>query len=105
MSRSLCSTLAWVSITPLGVPVEPEVYWRKASVSPEMSGLRQDWAASAGVASVAIHFSTAISGASSWSAPDSSRMVEVVRTKPASQSRAIARRRGRVRSSRIGSGG
>jgi hypothetical protein len=23
--------LAWVTITPLGLPVDPEVYWRKAS--------------------------------------------------------------------------
>ena len=39
--RELCSRLVCESITPLGVPVEPLVYWRKASVSPSISGRSQ----------------------------------------------------------------
>ena len=35
MARMLASRLAWVSTTPLGLPVLPEVYWMKA-----MSSLR-----------------------------------------------------------------
>ncbi len=37
---SLCSRLPWLTITPFGAPVEPEVYWRKASVSPSGAGSR-----------------------------------------------------------------
>ncbi len=38
MSSRLCRRLAWLSITPFGLPVEPEVYWRKARSSGVMSG-------------------------------------------------------------------
>src|SRR4051794_16225708 len=34
ISPRLCSRLACVSITPRGLAVEPEVYWRKASAAP-----------------------------------------------------------------------
>ena len=30
MARMLANRLAWVSTTPLGLPVLPEVYWMKA---------------------------------------------------------------------------
>ena len=30
MARRLASRLAWVSITPFGLPVLPEVYWMNA---------------------------------------------------------------------------
>ena len=39
INAELCTRLAWFSTTPLGVPVDPEVYCRKASVSPCMSGI------------------------------------------------------------------
>src|SRR5512132_1136180 len=43
----------YVTITPLGVPVDPEVYWRKASVSPVTAGPCQPASAPSGIASVA----------------------------------------------------
>src|SRR5215218_4567542 len=36
----LCRRLAWVSITPFGAAVEPEVYCRRASVLASTSGRR-----------------------------------------------------------------
>ena len=49
----LCSRLAWVTITPRGAAVEPEVYCRKARVRPAAPGSRQARAADASRASVA----------------------------------------------------
>src|SRR2546421_12669481 len=40
MRVKLCRRLPWVSITPFGIPVEPEVYWRKASVLLSTAGSR-----------------------------------------------------------------
>ena len=37
-TSSFTSRFRWLSITPLGRPVEPEVYWRKARVSVSMAG-------------------------------------------------------------------
>ena len=41
ISAELWTRLAWLSTTPFGVPVEPEVYCRNASVSPWTSGMVQ----------------------------------------------------------------
>ena len=38
IARTLASRLSWVSRTPLGWPVLPEVYWMKAGSSPPPSG-------------------------------------------------------------------
>ncbi len=45
--------MPWETITPLGVEVEPEVYWRKAIASPGSSGSRHSAASDAGISSVA----------------------------------------------------
>ncbi|CAM3855991.1 hypothetical protein COSO111634_27180 [Corallococcus soli] len=106
MSPRLCSRFACVSITPLGVPVLPDVYWRNASDSaPTSCGVRQSRSPPSASASVAIQCSARKSGACSKTKSDSSRMPDVVRTTDACASWMMARSRGRVRSSRIGSGG
>ncbi|MDC0685105.1 hypothetical protein POL72_45750 [Sorangium sp. wiwo2] len=105
MARSLAITFAWLTITPLGCPVEPDVYWRNASVSPEMSGARHAEAAPGSSASVAIQRSSESSGACARRASESEAISPVVSTNLAPASRAIARRRGRVRSSCAGFGG
>src|SRR6516225_2066164 len=38
ISSRLCSKLPWLSITPLGIDVEPEVYCKKARLSLEIAG-------------------------------------------------------------------
>src|SRR5216683_2290261 len=51
----LCTRLAWEIMTPLGALTEPEVYWRKATADPSVSG-RTHASGSAGSAiSVAMH--------------------------------------------------
>lgn len=42
IAASLASRLAWVTMTPLGSLVEPEVYWRNARSSGEVSGARHE---------------------------------------------------------------
>ncbi len=64
MSPRLCSTLAWLSITPLGLPVEPEVYCRKARPSRSTRGSRQASSMPGGSSSVASQCSRPSSGAS-----------------------------------------
>src|SRR5215207_8411761 len=59
----LCSRLAWVSITPFGAAVEPEVYCRRASVLAPTAGRRHLLAGSLQSSSVAIQRSDFISGA------------------------------------------
>ncbi|GMU11507.1 hypothetical protein ASNO1_77610 [Corallococcus caeni] len=105
ISDRLCSRFPCVSITPLGVPVLPDVYWRKASVSAVTAGARHAEASSGDRASVASHFTSRSSGACSNrnSAIDSTN--DVVNTTVARASWMMARSRGSVRSSREGSGG
>ncbi len=105
MSPRLCSRLPCVSRTPFGSPVEPDVYWRNASVSSAASGRRQPDSTPSGSASVATQRSAASSGACSKSASLMSWMKAVVSTTLARESRMMARSRGSVRSSRAGSGG
>ncbi len=96
--------LPWLSITPLGAPVEPDVYWRKARVSLRSGGLRQVGEPSAGV-SVESQVIASSSGASSKNAPAISRIVEVVSTTRGLASATMPRRRGRERARRLESGG
>ncbi|CAM3253095.1 hypothetical protein COSO111634_08375 [Corallococcus soli] len=105
MSPRLWTRLPCVSITPLGVPVEPDVYWRNASESDFSAGAFHPAAASFGTVSVATHFSPRSSGACSnrYSTIDSTN--DVVNTTVARASWMMARSRGSVRSSRMGSGG
>ncbi|CAM3968975.1 hypothetical protein COSO111634_30200 [Corallococcus soli] len=105
MASRLCSRLPWLSITPRGVPVLPDVYCRKASVSAVTSGRFHAASAPASSASVATHFSARSSGASVKRNSAIDRMTELVSTTVAPESAMSARRRGRVRSSRDGSGG
>ncbi len=105
MRDSLWSRLAWVSSTPLGSEVEPEVYWMKASESGVTSGGRHSCSTSGTSSSVATHRGAASSGAWRASPSISSRMALVVSTRVAWASRAMARSRGSVRFSRVGSGG
>lgn len=103
MTSSLWSRFPWVTTTPFGVPVEPDVYWRKATVSGDTSGRRH------GPGSVAVSLtsqrSSPSSGAAGRSAWASSRMNPVVSSVRAPQSDAIARNLGRLCSRRVGSGG
>ncbi|CAM3290549.1 hypothetical protein COSO111634_10385 [Corallococcus soli] len=94
-----------MSITPLGVPVEPDVYCRKASESGRREGRCQECAASAGSSSVATQRRAFSSGADSKRYSAMERMKEVVSTTVAWLSWMMARSRGRVRSRRAGSGG
>ncbi|CAM5544995.1 hypothetical protein SVIOM342S_03564 [Streptomyces violaceorubidus] len=41
MFSALCSRLPWLIITPLGSPVEPEVYWSTARVEWPVAGIVQ----------------------------------------------------------------
>ena len=105
MRWRLCSRLPWLSITPLGVPVEPEVYWRKASESPRSSGRFQPASAPWGSSSVATQRRPRSSGADSKSISAMEVMKDGASTTEAWASRMRASRRGRVRSRRVGSGG
>src|SRR5215207_1258844 len=68
--RWLLRRLPWLTITPLGAEVEPDVYCRKASVDPSMRGSRQCLAYWELTLSVVIQPSFFSSGAcsKSWSA-------------------------------------
>jgi hypothetical protein len=94
-----------VSITPLGRPVEPEVYCKNARVSSVMSGRAQAAPAEGSSSSVESHESAASSGA--WGINISAKLATkaVVSTKRGWASATMPRRRGRVRARRLGSGG
>ena len=105
MMAELWSRLPWVSSTPLGTAVEPEVYWMKASVPGVTSGGRHACSQPGSSASVATQRSEASSGAWLVSPSTRSRMELVVSTRVAWASSAMARSRGSVRCRRVGSGG
>ena len=52
MNRELCARLPWLTFTPLGRPVEPEVYWRKARS--DGSGSRGFQSSSSGAANASV---------------------------------------------------
>jgi hypothetical protein len=53
IAASLCSRFAWVTTTPLGALVEPDVYCRNATESPARGGCRHASGSPSGPASVA----------------------------------------------------
>ena len=89
----------------MGEPVEPEVYWRKASESAVTRGFFHAASPPASSVSVATQRSDFKSGALSKSTSTMEAMKEVVSTTVARESSMMARSRGSVRSSRAGSGG
>src|SRR5437660_9663370 len=54
MSVKLCRRLPCVSMTPFGIPVDPEVYWRKAIELLSTAGSRHTSARSLAISSVVI---------------------------------------------------
>ncbi len=90
INAELCTRLAWFSTTPLGVPVDPDVYCRKASVSPWMSGSCQRSSSPSGRWQVASQESSFRCGVSSISASMRPSTVSVVSATLASASSAIA---------------
>ncbi len=96
-----------MTITPLGVEVEPEVYWRKAGSSGPISGVRQSPPGSGSRASVASQSAAASSGTGPEWPPHRAATAEVVSTSRAPVSAVIdAQPRLRpVRPGRIGGNG
>ena len=91
MIRSeLWSRFSCDSITPLGMPVEPLVYCRKASVSPAMSGRSQRSAQPGSSSESTCQTRCSRLGAAARSPSKRSRTSRVVRATAASASAAIA---------------
>src|SRR5918997_3279110 len=88
----LCSRLPWVSITPFGTAVEPEVYCRKASVWAPTGGRRHLPAGSL-PSSVANQRSDFISGAYADRRSSLDKMRVVVSTTVAFELAAMVRSR------------
>src|SRR5919107_786105 len=97
----LCSRLPWVSITPFGAAVEPEVYCRKARVLAPISGRCQLPAGSL-LVSVAIQRSDFIPGAYADRRSSLDRIRVVVRATVGFESATIVRSRD---TDRLGRGG
>ncbi len=91
-----------MTITPLGSAVEPEVYCRKASVPRPEPGSRQPAAAAASSWSVASRRTAASSGTAAARPPSFAARSAVVSARAGRASRAMARRRGRLRLERGG---
>src|SRR5918998_6803653 len=100
----LCSRLPWVSITPFGAAVEPEVYCRKASVWAPTGGRRHLPAGSL-PSSVTNQRSDFISGADADRRSSLDKMWVVVSAAVAFESATIARSRDMDRLSRGGYAG
>src|SRR5688572_7832966 len=92
-------------MTPLGVPVDPDVYWRSAMASPLGGATRDAAMPPASSVSVAIQRAPAGSGAPGTKTGLADSIELSVNTKEIFASAAMARRRGRVRASLAGSGG
>ncbi len=105
MPAELCRRFAWLTTTPFGADVEPEVYWRKATESPSTAGARHSAERWPGRSSVESHRSAESSGATSKSTPAIDPISAVVSTTVACASATMAWRRGTVRARRMGSGG
>ena len=91
MIRSeLWSRFSCDSITPLGVPVEPLVYWRKASVSPLTSGRLQRSAQSSSSSASTFQSSFSRLGAAARRVSNRSSTSRVVSATDALASAAIA---------------
>ena len=105
MRSELCSRLACDTITPLGTPVEPEVYCRNARVSSSEPDGRQSVCSAVGTASTATHRSGGMSSISSVSARNLTSSAVTVNTTTACESCTIARTRGKLRALRGGYAG
>ena len=81
MASELCSRLRCVTITPLGACVLPEVYCKKARLSPVSSGLRQADSMPGSRLSVAIHCNESNSGTPAKRFVTSVKIFFVVSTK------------------------
>src|SRR5260370_840757 len=95
--RMLARRFACVRTTPFGVPVDPDVYWRKAMSSRGTDGSRHREAprAAAGIVSpVGSHLGARRPGASPKTASDIEQITELVSTTVAPASATIASRRG-----------
>ena len=104
-SVRLAKTFRWLTMTPFGVAVEPEVYWMKAIERSSSRGGVKSLAAPSGMSSVLSQRIVASAGASAHSTFLCGRSARGVSAAAASASPAIAWKRGRVRWSREGSGG
>src|ERR687897_1923426 len=100
----LCRRLPWVSFTPFGAAVEPEVYCRRASVLTPTSG-RRHLPAGTLPSSVANQRSDFISGAYADRRSSLDKMWVVVSAAVAFESATIARSRDIDRLSRGGGAG
>jgi hypothetical protein len=101
MSRWLWRTLACVTITPFGESVDPDVYWRRARVSPPTSGNTHAGSGPARTSSVVTISSAA---ASPSRRPTVSARAAVVRMTAGRASATIASRRARERRPPTGAG-
>ena len=99
IAASLCSMLPWVTATPLGSPVEPEVYCRKATVSAVMCGIVHESASASGDSSMATHWIGRARPSPSMPAASRSRSFAVVSARLLSASRSIPATRFMLRSS------
>ena len=86
ITAQLCSRFAWVTMTPLGSLVEPDVYCRKAIVSPVSSGICQSPGSPSGSASVATNVTRSASPLSAAHAVSVASDASVVSTRPMSAS-------------------
>src|SRR5689334_20242305 len=90
MMRWLCRRFSWLTITPFGLLVEPDVYWRKATDSEVIAGKRHSTSRSSGIPSVDTQLSFASSGALVNISGAIAATDAVVSTMPAPQSEMIA---------------
>lgn len=98
----LCSRLPCVSTTPRGAEVEPEVYWRNATVSAPTDGCAHSPASDSGTRSVASSRSTSITAPSGSSGSSRSRTAAVVSATVAPQSATMSTSRSTERGRRLG---
>src|SRR5207244_10625936 len=94
MTAELCRRFACDSITPLGVAVEPDVYWRNANCSGPTPGSRHASAASGGNSSVANQRRPPRYGALAERRSMSALILELVSTRAGRELAAVASRRG-----------
>ncbi len=88
-----------MTMTPLGAAVEPEVYCRKARLSPLIPGSRQASAAPgaiSSISSVARQRSLPSSGTSARAASSRRRRIDVVRATAGRESRTRENNRGKL---------
>ena len=100
----LCRRFPWLTATPLGLDVDPEVYWRNAKVVESIVGSRHSSQSFSGIVSVASQRSERISGDMGSILSISRIASEVVKATFGLASRATASSLGRVLLSRAETG-